>query len=239
MRSLFLIVVLALTVLAGPLTAQEAVSFDDVPAGIVFEGASPIRLNGDVAAMGEVSTTVGVRFPDGSLQETASGDSAVAQSASANAGLYSNKIVDMIPPQPYTEIRFKGGAVLVDIHSGNETTVGGNCVPGDTGWILERLERADGATSFWTTARATCLMARMRLPEPFEWQYACDNAALFGVSALTDDWEWASNSVSPQFAGEGYSAVPIFGSGGCARSTFGPLGTSSGLRTSYVYRCAR
>ena len=229
-----------LTLLTPPLAAQEAIPFDDVPAGIVFEGASPIRLNGDVAAMGEVSTTVGVRFPDGSLQETASGDSGVAQSTSANAGLYGNRIVDMVPLRPYTEVCIKDGALYSDIHSGLQTTAGGNCVPGDIGWIIERLERDSGTTESWSAARLNCLKDGLRLPEAFEWQISCDNAGLFGISHMTDDWEWAANTAHPDVEGPTvYAASLIFGNGSCDFAAYGSIGRSDGIRSSNVYRCAR
>lgn len=56
-----------------------------------------------------------------------------ASSMSANAGLYSNQIFSGTLAVAYTEVCFKGGTRTQDYHStGGQSTVGGNCSPGDT-----------------------------------------------------------------------------------------------------------
>ena len=62
----------------------------------------------------------------------------------------------------------------------------------DIGFCIEESERT---ASEWNDARATCLGLNMRLPEPSEFKFACDNGT--AVSDITDDWEWASNFASP------------------------------------------
>ncbi len=233
--------------LVGTLTcavvAEEQIPFDSVPPGIGFVSSDQILLDSDVSASGEVASDVGFRFPDGTFQATAAAPAApapVAQSLTTNAGLYSNQIADIVPPEPYVEICFKNRDVFMDIHAGSEGTAGGNCLPGDTGWILERLEREAGALTPWTTARAQCLMDGMRLPEPFEWQFGCNNAALLELSEMTDDWEWASNQTQPLLtSGLPSSASTLFGNGGCSMASIGVQGRTDAAVTDVVYRCAR
>lgn len=233
--------------------AQEEITsipFDSVPPGVqVTSGpTAPIDLQGDVdiagqlETVGEISTSGGIRFPDGTLQVTAT-NSALGQSA--NAGLYSNTIADLSPPNPYTEICIKAGEISFDIHGGaNEPTTGGNCLPGDIGWILERSERDSGTAASWTDARMECLKDGMRLPEPFEWRFACDDSNTYAVNELTDDWEWVSNSVKIVYKGTDvgpdttFAGVQISGNGSCSHMAFGSLGRNTGVSENYRYRCA-
>jgi len=67
--------------------------------------------------------------------------------------------------------------------------------PGATvGFCIEKNERP---AQSWTNAIRTCLSVGKRLPEPFEWQVACDNAATLGLSNMTTGFEWASNFAIP------------------------------------------
>lgn len=223
-------------------SSQQNIAFDEIPPGARFvSGPSPISLEadtevtGNLDATGELQSATGVRFPDGTLQTSAA---ETRTGVTANSGMYANVIADFAPPNAYSEACFKTGALAFDIHAVGEPTAGGNCVPGDTGWVIERFERA--GTQSWTAARAACLLDGMRLPEPFEWQLACDNEALFALDSMTDDYEWASNSAQPdtnEFVGT--IAASVFGQGSCSRATRGTLGNSSGNQTLAVTRCVR
>jgi len=236
---------LALTLTAfSAAEAQEeitSISFDEIPGGMTaVVGSPPIQLQadtevaGDLNATGEVATGIGVRFPDGSLQVTAS-----VGSGSPSGG-YSNRIPDITPPNAYTEICFKAGAVQFDIHSAAEPTAGDDCLPGDVGWIIERFERESGASTSWNQAVAACLADGMRLPEPFEFQFTCGDAGLFAVTDMNDDWEWGSNLPIPiNTSGSDGVGVALIGNGSCNRAGFGWIDRNSGPASVHRFRCAQ
>ena len=102
------------------------------------------------------------------------------------------------------------------------------------GYCIEKTERT---TDNWTNAVRTCLAVGKRLPEPEEWQVACD---LKGDSILTmtDNWEWASNFALPMYVGSGSGmGAAIFGSSGCGYADWGWLGSSTGSRGTFAFRC--
>lgn len=222
--------------------AQDEISsipFDIVPGNTaVTGGGTPISLQADTQvagsldATGEVATGSGFRFPDATVQTTA----AAGASTTANVGLYANTIVDFAPPNAYTEICIKGGAIAFDIHDASEPTSGGNCLPGDVGWIIERFERSAGAAVKWYVARLECLKSGMRLPEAFERTVACADAVLFAISDMEDDWEWSTNTVVPEPAVAG---ALLAGNGGCDLGGLGSALSSAGPVDSFQYRCAR
>lgn len=147
-----------------------SIPFETIPENTSFAGSEPIELQadtevtGDLHATGELSTDTGLRFPDGSFQATAGGGAGAG--LTANAGLYGNTIADITPPNAYTEICVKNGDVFFDIHAAAEPTAGGNCLPGDTGWIIERFERDAGTALSWTNARMECLKDGCACPSP-------------------------------------------------------------------------
>ncbi|MCG8458640.1 MAG: hypothetical protein MI919_20365, partial [Holophagales bacterium] len=190
---------------AAPVPGQNEITeltFDSVPPGtsLVSQGGE-IQLQGDTAvagvvrAAGEVESATGFRFPDGTTQITA----APSVHQAASRGLYHNTIPEFTPPNAYTEICIKDtgfGPTSFDVHSGSEPTTGGNCLPGDVGWIIERQERGcqgGGSTRF--TATRKWLEDGMRLPDPFEWNITCGGATDYQVENMTDQWEWASNGI--------------------------------------------
>ncbi|MEM8995610.1 MAG: hypothetical protein AAGF23_12565, partial [Acidobacteriota bacterium] len=184
----------------------SAIQFDSIPSATSFvAGVGPIALDGEVAVSGDASaggmveTANGIQFADATVLSSAIQDG----SASANQGLYSNTIAAFSPPLDYSEVCFKADGLQVDIHMAGESTDGGNCVPGDIGFVIERTERDQSATVPWTQARANCLMDGMRLLEPFEWLIACENATAFNVQEMAGGLglrEWASNSPKLGFA---------------------------------------
>ena len=218
------------------------IDFSTIPAGSEVVGET-IGLDGAVHvtqglnAGGEVQSTAGFRFPDGSLQTTAAGEIPVG--ATANAALYDNRIIEFTPPTAFTEICFKNGSVSSDIHSIPESTVGGSCIPGDIGWVIERDERA---AATWEIARAECLMSGMRLPETFELYFTCRDAALFGINDLDETiLEWSSNTAMlaffPNVSGIG---VPTGGGVECRSGSWGWVGRGdNNAAASVPYRCLR
>jgi hypothetical protein len=158
------------------------------------------------------------------------------ESLTANAGIYGNRIPNATFPRAYTEICIVGGGVLSDQHQSGESTEGGNCRPGFTGWVIEQDERE---AETWAQAKIDCLIDDMRLPEVFEWQYSCSDATAFGLTGMVDNNEWASNTVTPMtYAGFG-SAVPVVGNGSCSSGNWGSAAYSSGQQILQAYRCVR
>ena len=200
-------------------------------------------VGGDLAVAGEVSSETGFRFPDGTTQQSAA---SAPLGLTGNLGLYSNMIAALTPPNPYTEICFKDGSVQTDIHGGAEPTTGGNCLPGDVGWIFERFEREGGVGTSWVTAKSECLQDGMRLPEPFEWGLACESADLWAIENMTDNWEWSSNSalVVRRNYDHGTDFVDIaaitMGHEGCSAGNYGSIARNDNNSESDLrYRCVR
>lgn len=176
---------------------------------------------------------------DGSLAERDEFAQQQVGGTTANQGMYSNQIPNMTPPAAYTEVCFKGGTTQYDAHASSESTAGGNCVPGDTGYVIEKDERT---TNNWTLARQTCLQYGMRLPEPFEWKLSCKNAATWSLSNMTGNYEWASNSTFANLNGANYYGVVSLtaGSTGCLDLSNAWIGYfSSPTEQSRVFRCVR
>ncbi|MFW6012435.1 MAG: hypothetical protein ACOC92_01855 [bacterium] len=189
------------------------------------------------------STTGGFLFPDGSLQQSAAsgGEGALAASRrlSVNDGLYDNRIPDFSHSRAYIEICFVGGAMEIDENDAGTSTAGGDCAPGDRGWVIERVERP---SLHWSAAKAECLKHGMRLPELFEQQVTCREAELIGIVDMTDNWEWVSNTARPLILFEPLTQgniVPALGGGGdCEHES--ALWTSHEESTGNVqnFRCA-
>ena len=184
----------------------------------------------------QIGTTTGTPVsgvPSPSIQD-------IDGSLTANGGMYSNRIILMTPPAAYTEVCFKNGTTTYDIHAASASTSGGNCVPGDIGYVIEKNERT---ASSWKLAKQTCLQNGMRLTEPFEWGLACTNAATWSLTAMTGNWEWASNFSLPFIVYDGiyYNGVgsAIFGGTSCSYAGFDAVGNYYGNEASYVFRCAR
>lgn len=227
--------------LAGT-TPIQTISFETIPSEVSLVGGPGITLDGetvvtqDLAVQGVVeSTTGGMRFPDGTLQITAA--TGICGS-NERAGLYDNRIPDVTPPEPYSEVCFKSGSVLSDVHTISESTAGGSCVPGDLGWIIERDQRTAAA---WDAARVECLLIGMRLPEPFEWRISCVDAPTFGLNDMTGDWEWASNVALPIRSPTGSASAGVgastFGSVNCASGSNSWIGNSVHANNQHSFRC--
>ncbi len=186
------------------------------------------------------SNSGGFMFPDGTLQETAAGAATTQdlldaiRHQSVNQGIYDNRISDFTHDRAFVEICFKAGTMKVDEDDADTSTTGGNCDPGDVGWVIERTERT---TATWTDAKATCLEMGMRLPEPFEYQLTCDNAAMIGIIDMTDNYEWASNSSIANYLNQNRSFAATLGGGSCNYGSTGAVAGIDGTRTSKAYRC--
>jgi hypothetical protein len=108
----------------------------------------------------------------------------------------------------------------------------------DIGFCIETSERT---AAEWSDARDTCLNADMRLPEPAEFKFACDNGT--GLNDMTDDWEWVSNFAT-QLATDDATpksgvAVPVAGNGSCDYASSDWAASDSGSAGSRPYRCVR
>lgn len=207
-RSLVPLIALALLLLSGQASAQVT--------------APQLSVDGAIE-----SRSVGVMFPDGSVQGTAAG-----------SVVYDNRIADCAPPLPYTEVCLKDGQVQSDIHTvGNESTAGGQCEPGDRGWIIERDERAAAP---WEEALLTCLLADMRLPEVFELKLSCRRDVTLGLNDLRDDNEWSANRTIPISNETGGGAgVPTVGGQDCIGGGWGWLLHNDGFESTVPFRCVK
>ncbi len=154
---------------------------------------------------------------------------------SLDTGIYNNRIAETTPPLPYTEVCFRGGQVLSDVHAANETTLGGNCEPGDIGWIIERDERA---SMVWDLAKVECLKVGMRLPENFEFKFSCKNAAQFGLANMTGNFEWSSNSVIANISQVPVSAT-LMGHVNCNTASWAVVADEQSRESTFWFRCAR
>jgi hypothetical protein len=190
-----------------------------------------------------VQSAGGYRFPDGSEQTTAAADITAVSALSPNVGLYANRIPDLSHSASFVEVCFRSGAILHDQHIGGGATDGGNCIPGDVGWVIETSERS---ARTWEIAKAHCLALGMRLPEPFEFKYCCKEAGPLGMNDMTGNWEWAGNTalLATHNAGgcvvdrHGVAAT-IFGFAGCHQAGIGWIGVDNAQENTYYFRCAR
>lgn len=157
-------------------------------------------------------------------------------SLTANNGMYDNRISEGSFPNAYTEICYKNGNRLNDQHSGGETTAGGNCLPGDVGYVIEQNERS---SNYWEQAKSDCLEDGMRLPEPFEYKVACVDAATLGLSSMTGNWEWSSNSALAMYDPNRGLAATILGHSGCAYAAWDWIGYGTGAQGTTPYRCVK
>lgn len=147
-----------------------------------------------------------------------------------------NTVVDITPDRDYTEVCFKEGKTLTDISLKNTPTTGGNCNPGDVGFIIESNERE---AQSWQEARTICTEDGMRLPEPFEWQLACHNAKTWSINKIVGNWEWASNVVYPLNVMNNMGMVSaIFGFSGCHYGSWEWVAYLSGSQYKANFRCA-
>jgi hypothetical protein len=197
-----------------------------------------VSFSGDLGVGGSITTGAGIEFPDGTVQMTAAGPA--VSGITANAGLYGNQIVDFSPPLPYVEVCFLDGGIEFDIHvNGGDSTEGGDCTPGDRGWVIEREARA---ATYWEEARAECLLSEMRLLEPFEFLVSCRRAQSLGLIGMTGGWEWVGNEahlLTPD-AIHGLAAG-IVGFAGCDHAEKGWIARSDQVDGSAVvqFRCGR
>lgn len=244
-KHFFIVTSLAIFAITGYVLAQGgeivSIDFDSIPEGtriassaITLDGE--VQVNGGLNTDGVISTTGGVMFPDGTIQLTAA-QSTASSASSTNSGLYDNRIQNVVPPNPYTEVCFKNRSVSTDVHIISETTVGGSCEPGDVGWIIEHDDRGSAA---WDEAKVDCLLDGMRLPEAFELRFSCRNAVAFAINDLPgNDEEWASNTAWIGDTGTRQGpAAPNYGQGSCNQGNYSFLAATDGTSTAQRYRCA-
>ena len=108
-------------------------------------------------------------------------------------------------------------------------------LPNGLGYCIETSVRAGTAT--WEVARHDCLQDGMRLPEPGELKYACNNAAGFVTAGV----EWASNVALPITAPldlAGVVSAVLNTNSGCDRGSYSGVASDSGEESRF-YRCMR
>ena len=148
--------------------------------------------------------------------------------------IYDNLVPHVTPDHPYTEICYKKGGIIVDIHSEIESTERGFCRPGDKGFIIEKYQRWQTS---WAKAQLECLRHGMRLPNPFEWERACEHAEEWAINGMKD--EWASNEKFPlEKNGIRGTATIAFRSSGCNDIEFPWTAMEVGFANERAFRCA-
>ncbi|MEO0424534.1 MAG: hypothetical protein AAF184_19510 [Pseudomonadota bacterium] len=126
----------------------------------------------------------------GDLPATASAPQEIHLAAAAIGG-YRNVIPRRSFPLDFTEVCLVRGSVAFDVHDAEDHTRGGNCEPGDPGWVIAR---EAFAPSGWREAEAICGDVGMRLPRVIEWQMSCRHAERAELQTIEDTWEWAQNA---------------------------------------------
>lgn len=147
--------------------------------------------------------------------------------------MYNNVISQVTLPTNYSEVCFKNGTTFTDLHGINESSEGGNCLIGDTGFIIEKVERTPET---WEFAIETCLQQGMRLPTEFEYKISCRQRNFFDLFFMINNWEWVSNNAYPSSTTVSSS---IMGNGGCNYGNSGLVGTNTGGEGTYHYRCVK
>ncbi|MCB9687503.1 MAG: hypothetical protein H6738_04350 [Alphaproteobacteria bacterium] len=140
-------------------------------------------------------------------------------------GRYTNVIAQTTLAVDFLEVCFVGGLELEDVHAGGGSTAGGNCVPGDVGFLVESTARA---AEVWPSARGACIAEGMRLPEVWEALYLANNAARFGFTYTG----WAGNTLvqDPTIA---------ITAGGMRPTTIQGTVSARTVAQADVYRCVR
>lgn len=224
------VVLVQFEVLASPFEALNLMA----DAGAVTP--PQVSFSGGLQVGGTIDAQAGIQFPDGTVQLSAAG---AATDLTANAGLYNNRIVEFSPPLPYVEVCFKNGDFDFDLHvNGADSTAGGDCLPGDVGWVIEREERV---AAFWEDARADCLIDGMRLPEAFEFLFSCRRDEPLALLDMTGNFEWVSNEVSTILADSNQGVgVSVAGASGCSQAKFEWIARNSNAASATeAYRCVR
>ncbi len=157
-------------------------------------------------------------------------------SQTPNVGQYANRIPAFAPPNNYTEICVSGGSVAFETKLAGQSTAGGACEPGDIGWVIEQDQRT---ADTWEMAKMDCLVASMRLPEPFEWKFSCKNESDYGLNDMTGDQEWASNTtLHDEGSAHGVVAV-VMGLSSCSHGGEFWVAALNGSEQSTPFRCVK
>ncbi|MFT4626929.1 MAG: hypothetical protein ACI8PZ_005610 [Myxococcota bacterium] len=107
------------------------------------------------------------------------------QSLSTAGGLYDNHVASRAFEHATLEVCWRDGAQWSDVHAAGEDTRGGDCLPGDVGFVIETISRGE---LDWHEAVADCLADGMRLATIFE----ASVARPLGAEPVGDDDWWLS-----------------------------------------------
>jgi hypothetical protein len=118
-------------------------------------------------------------------------------------------------------------------------------INGAMGICMESTLRDGGAPAIFEVARKTCIEDGKRLPEPFEYKYACQNVIGFSdMPTSIPDGEWGSNFTSFLFDPDvgHFAAGSVFGTlvgyGSCWYQNYGGTGGwNSATSVGHPFRC--
>lgn len=108
------------------------------------------------------------------------------------------------------------------------------------GFCMDKNERS---AANWSIAREGCAQDGKRLPEPMEFQFACNNPPS-GLINMTNNKEWVSNTTFTfhYYAGTvnvANIAAPVAGNGGCYFGNWDTIAPDHGVPVAHAYRCVR
>lgn len=100
------------------------------------------------------------------------------------------------------------------------------------------IEKNERTSSTFYNARQTCMSVWKRLPEPWEYMYACFNYLWNG---MTNGREWSSNFTHERSSAPGYGlGVQVFGYSSCGNSTWNRATHNDGYSVYILlFRCLR
>ncbi len=158
--------------------------------------------------------------------------------AAAAIGGYRNVIPRRSFALDFTEVCLVHGGVAFDVHEADDHTEGGNCEPGDPGWVIAR---EAFAPLDWRSAAQACSDVGMRLPRVIEWQMSCRHAASAELSTIEGTWEWAQNAArEPRRATRGGQPRQVPGEAICQQARWNYVATFGSDRIGERgFRCAQ
>jgi hypothetical protein len=109
---------------------------------------------------------------------------------------------------------------------------------GSLGFCFEKSERT---AALWENAKQTCASVGKRLPEVAEYKYACNNAGSYGLSNMTNDYEWTSNQAH-HFSSVGFGSgilVEVLGNGSCDTGAYGVVASDWQTTSPLTFHCVR
>lgn len=107
-----------------------------------------------------------------------------------------NKVPNVSIALPYIEVCFGGGAAQSDLHAAGGSTAGGNCLPGDPGFVITQSSLGQMT---WPEATVECTSWGMRLPDLTELTAAACNASAIGLVSPAFRYGWTGGPATLTF----------------------------------------